>query len=167
MFFKKFSLLYVWLIRLVTSPFPDVPFVMRIRGFLYSAVMKECGANFQVSSLALLKSITNFRVGNDVYLAPFVVVNAIADVHLESEVMIAFGVVINSGNHSKIDNSYRFGKSICAPIKVGFGAWVGANSTLIGGSSLPAGSVLGANSLLNKKYDSGELFGGVPSKLIK
>jgi acetyltransferase-like isoleucine patch superfamily enzyme len=54
------------------------------------------------------------------------------------------------------------------PIDIGEYCFVGTNSVLLGGSSLPHHSVLGAKSLLNKKYDSPfQLYAGVPAKPIK
>ncbi len=55
----------------------------------------------------------------------------------------------------------------CAPITIGEYAFVGTNIVVLGGASLPAYSVLGAKSLLNKQYlDEWTLFGGVPAKPI-
>ena len=54
------------------------------------------------------------------------------------------------------------------PIDVGEYCFVGTNCVLLGGSSLPHHSVLGAQSLLNKQWnESYRLYGGVPAKPIK
>lgn len=53
------------------------------------------------------------------------------------------------------------------PIKIGDYCFVGTNVVILGGSSLPEKSVLGAKALLNKKYnDSYYLYGGNPAKPI-
>ena len=52
-----------------------------------------------------------------------------------------------------------------APISIGAYAFVGTNSVVLGGAILPAYSVLGANSLLNKPHtEEWKLYGGVPAK---
>jgi acetyltransferase-like isoleucine patch superfamily enzyme len=52
-----------------------------------------------------------------------------------------------------------------APISIGAYAFVGTNSVILGGASLPAHCVLGAKSLLNKSYEQQwTLYGGVPAK---
>ncbi|MDX9890253.1 MAG: hypothetical protein RBT13_05375, partial [Bacteroidales bacterium] len=87
---------------------------------------------------------------------------------IEDCVLIAPHVVIVSGNHTFLDGSYRFGSSQLKKITIQKGAWVAANCTLTQGSILPEGSVLGANSLLNKGYEQRRsLYGGVPAKWIK
>ncbi|GAB3925943.1 hypothetical protein GCM10028827_16110 [Mucilaginibacter myungsuensis] len=54
-----------------------------------------------------------------------------------------------------------------APIIIGDHTFVGTNVVILGGATLPAYSVLGAKSMLNKKHDQEwSLYGGVPAKLI-
>ena len=54
------------------------------------------------------------------------------------------------------------------PITIGDYCFIGTNCVLLGGSSLPDYSVLGAKSLLNRNCrDSYFLYGGVPAKPIK
>lgn len=55
-----------------------------------------------------------------------------------------------------------------APIYIGDYCFVGTDCVVLGGSSLPARSVLGACSLLNESHTEPQgLFGGVPAKRIK
>lgn len=54
------------------------------------------------------------------------------------------------------------------PIQIGEYCFVGTGSILLGGSSLPDYSVLGAGSLLNREFEETySLYGGVPAKVIK
>jgi len=54
------------------------------------------------------------------------------------------------------------------PIKIGAHCFVGTNCILLGGSTLPDYSVLGANSLLGRGATATyTLYGGVPAKAIK
>lgn len=53
------------------------------------------------------------------------------------------------------------------PISIGDYCFVGTNVVVLGGSSLPAYSVLGAKGLLNKSFtEEWKLYGGNPAKLI-
>lgn len=55
-----------------------------------------------------------------------------------------------------------------APVKIGDYCFVGTDCVILGGSSLPDYSVLGAKSLLNKSYSENyTLYGGIPAKAIK
>lgn len=55
-----------------------------------------------------------------------------------------------------------------APIEIGDYCFVGTRSVILGGSSLPDRSVLGAMSLLNsRQHEECALYGGTPAALIK
>ena len=55
-----------------------------------------------------------------------------------------------------------------APITIGSYCFVGTNCVVLGNSSLPDYSVLGAKALLNKKYtDTHYLYGGIPASPLK
>jgi hypothetical protein len=54
------------------------------------------------------------------------------------------------------------------PVRIGAYCFIGTNCVLLGGSSLPDRSVLGAKSLLNKAYSEPlHLYAGVPARPIK
>ena len=60
----RLLLLYSWLIKTMLFFFPDIPLIMRFRGFLYSLGMPSCGSNFQVAHNVTLNSIEGLTVGN-------------------------------------------------------------------------------------------------------
>ena len=54
------------------------------------------------------------------------------------------------------------------PIEIGEYCFVGTDSVILGGAVLPHHSVLGAKSLLNKKWETPfQLYGGVPAKPLR
>ena len=56
----------------------------------------------------------------------------------------------------------------CKPVRIGHHCFVGTASVLLGGSSLPDCSVLGALSVLTERFETpGYIYGGVPAKPIK
>src|SRR5690606_39130217 len=146
----KLLLLYTWLIRSLLFFLPDMPILMRFRGFLYGLGMKKCGKDFQVTHDVHMKVLEEITVGNHVFIGNATVILGGGGLDIEDCVLIAPHVVIVSGNHTFLDGSYRFGSSQLKKITIQKGAWVAANCTLTQGSILPEGSVLGANSLLNK-----------------
>jgi len=160
----KLLLFYSWTIRLLTSLLPESSFSSRLRGFLYSFGINECGKNFQVSSGVILQNLENLSIGNNVYFAPGVVINAIDKIIFEDEVMLGFNVVVVSGDHSKKDGSYRYGKSKTDKIYFKFGSWVGANSVILKGAVVGKGTVIGANSVLKKLTEEESIYFGNPIK---
>lgn len=60
------------------------------------------------------------------------------------------------------------GRQSAEPIEIGDYSFIGTNAVVLGGSTLPHHSVLGAQSLLNKKWEEPyRLYGGVPAKPLK
>ena len=63
---------------------------------------------------------------------------------------------------------FNAGRQTAEPIEIGEYSFTGTNSVVLGGSILPHHSVLGAQSLLNKKWDEPyRLYAGVPAKPVK
>lgn len=163
----KFLLLYSWLIRTIMFFFPDIPMIMRFRGWCYSFGMKKAGNDFQVSSSVIIKGLENFSVGSNCYLAPNVIINCSGRISFDDQVMIGFNSVLVSSNHSLTALSYRYGQRIIAPIFIGFGSWVGASATILSGVTIGSSTVIAANSVVNINCDSESVYGGVPCKLLK
>ena len=63
---------------------------------------------------------------------------------------------------------FEAGRQTAEPIEIGEYSFTGTNSVVLGGSVLPHHSVLGAQSLLNRKWDEPyRLYAGVPAKPVK
>lgn len=161
-------LIYSWLVRTLLFFLPDIPFVMRFRGWLYGFAMKSCGRDFQVTHDAIIRNLQLIVVGNNCFVGNGTIIMGGGEIILEDEVMLAPHVIIISGNHTSKNGSYRYGKSDVGQIVIGRGSWVAGNATIQKDSQLPVNSVLSANSFLNRKFDiSNAVYGGVPAKLLK
>jgi len=163
----KLSIIYSWFIRSITYFLPNIPLIMRFRGFLYSLFMDECGKDFQVASSVYFNTLCGIKIGNNVYIAHNTVIIGL-DLIIENEVIIGPNCVISGGNHVLNNGSFRFGVSEIARITIEKGAWVSANCTLIGGAILPQRSILAAGGVLTKPYkEDNSIYGGIPASLIK
>lgn len=59
----KFLLIYSWFVRTILFFLPDMPLVMRLRGFLYGLGMAKSGKNIQVTHDAILRDLENMSMG--------------------------------------------------------------------------------------------------------
>ncbi len=165
---NKLLLLYCWFIRIFFFIFPDVPFIMRLRGWLYGLGMMHRGVDFQVTHDAIIKDVVGISVGDHVFVGNGTVIMGSGTIVVEDEVQFAPHCIIISGNHTLKDGSFRYGEGDKGHIMIGRGAWVAGNCTIQKDSTLPSGSVLSANSFLNKIFEEPlSLYGGVPAKFIK
>ncbi len=168
----RFLLLYCWFIRTILYFFPDIPFIMRFRGWLYSFALRTCGKNLQVTHNVVINTSQCFIIGDNVRLGLFVRlvggVNSIC--HIDDEVIIGQGTMISANNHEFNGRNFRDKKVLTQYItKINKGSWIGANCTITANSEVPAYSIIGANSCVTKstKGPIKSLYGGVPAKFIK
>jgi len=166
---RKLSILYAWLVRTLTFFLPDISLFMRLRGGLYSFVMKSAGTNFQVAHSAILNSISELSVGNNVYIANGSSLLCGGGIIVSDNVLFGPGVVISSNNHTFEDETgYRFGKAVFGGVIIGRGSWICANSVITKGACFPEFSILGPCSVYNQKQqgNNSSLYSGIPAKLI-
>jgi len=166
----KLLLLYSWFIRIILFCFPDIPLIMRIRGFLYSFFMLKKGKNFQVAHNVIINSLEHISIGDDIYIAPNCFIIGGSKISINSTVQIGPGCVLSSTNH-QFDfkkKSFIKDRKEKGTLVIDCGVWIGANCTITAGSFIPQGSVVGANSMVNKKFENEQsIYGGVPAKFIK
>lgn len=80
---------------------------------------------------------------------------------------IGHNVVFIPGSHTVGLKHRRAGDSICRPIKVGSGSWIGAQCLLFGGCTIGRSSVIGASSTVLSSLPDNYLSAGSPCKPIK
>ena len=163
----RISIMYSWLVRVITFFLPNHPFFMRFRGFLYSLMMNKCGGNFQVAADVIFNSLSGKTVGNNVYRAPgniFIGTEFI----IEDDVIIGPNSVFSGGNHQFDGKSFRYAPSLTfGPVIISRGSWVAANCTVTSGAVLPPMSILAAGAVLTRKMAIEKMvYGGIPAKPI-
>ncbi|WP_272670896.1 acyltransferase [Providencia sp. PROV147] len=139
---QKILLIYTWFIRTILIILPDMPVIMRFRGFLYSFAMKSCGKNFQVSASASIRGIQNISCGNHVYFGPNSYIFSRISIVIHDEVLIAMNSVIIDSNHGKDNNSYRYVRGRTQEVIIEKGAWIAANSVVTAGSHIKEGTIV-------------------------
>lgn len=166
---NKFVILYAWFVRSTLYFLPDIPFIMRFRGFLYSLCMKKCGVNFQVAHNVLLTSLSKLSVGSNVRIATFCRVIGSGNIVLLDEINVGTGTILVSGNHVFNGRNFRDLKGVPGDILIGNGCWIGGNCTITANSKIPSYSIIAANSCVTAKMGVEEygVYGGVPAKFLK
>lgn len=165
----KLLLIYSWLVRTLLFFLPDIPFIMRFRGWLYGLGMAKCGKDFQVTHSVILNSLECINIGNHVYLANFCNLIGNGKITIGDEVLLGPGVIVAAGNHQFSGNSYRFANSKPLNVTIGKGSWISANCTIVGESFFPPQSILAANSVYLKcsENNTPALYAGNPAIQIK
>ena len=161
-------LAYLWatFIIIASGALPDYPFICRIRGWLISWSFAACGRNFQVASGVRIQYTTSVRVGNDVVISRGCWLGG-PNIHIDDEVMLAPYVVVVAANHTTSGESYRFGPSRFAPIRIGRGTWVCTHAVVTSGVTIGRGALVAAGAVVTSDVPDYSIVGGVPARSIE
>lgn len=111
----------------------------------------------------------NLVLGNDVDLARNVLITTSGRVEIGDRVLIGYGAMILSSNHSIPANRGEiFGSGhVNAPVVIGNDVWIGANSIILPGVQIGKGAVVAAGSVVTRDVEDFSIVAGVPAKLIR
>jgi acetyltransferase-like isoleucine patch superfamily enzyme len=159
---------YLWFhfISVATSWLPDLRPVLRLRGLLLRPAFKSCGENLQVSRHVTINFTNRLEIGSDVFFATGCWLHARGGIVLEDQVQLGPYAALVAGDHTKLDGSYRFGRSNLAPIRICHGSWIAAHATVTKGVVIGRGAVLAANSVATHDVPPYSMAGGVPARVI-
>jgi acetyltransferase-like isoleucine patch superfamily enzyme len=90
-------------------------------------------------------------------------------IFIGENVMIAPNVVLVAFNHGFIDTETPMVKQVNSegPIIIEDDVWIASNCTIGKGVRIGKGSIIAANSFVNKNVPPYSIYGGVPAKLVK
>jgi len=161
---------YDWAVHFIlflTNWFPDNVVFLHWRGFLVRPFLGSCGRNLGVGRNVVFYNPALIHIGHDVHISYGCLFLATDHIWIEDQVMFGPYCVLNSGDHTRIAGSFRFGESNLAPITIEKGAWLGAHVVVTAGVTVGHGALLAANAVATRDVSSDSLFGGVPAKAIK
>jgi len=166
-FFKN-SYLFLWnFVNLLGQLFPDNNFGNKTRGVLFRAFFKKCGNNLQISKSVNILYPYNIIIGDNVYIGFSSWLNAQGNIVIDDEVMFGPFVSVATGNHTRKNEnslSYRFGEHIKKEVQFKKGCWIAANVTVLPGTVVGKGTILGAGCVANGILDDDSLYVGIPAK---
>jgi maltose O-acetyltransferase len=160
---------YLWFhfISVATGWLPDLRPVLQLRGFLLRPSFRSCGKNLQVARRVTVNFPNRMEIGDDVFLGMGCWLHAAGGIILGDEVQVGPYAMLITGDHTRIDGSYRFGPRNLAPIHIGCGAWIAGHATVTKGVHVGRGALLAANSVATHEISEYTIAGGVPAKPIE
>lgn len=155
-------------ILLLTNWMPDMVVILRLRGYLASFFMGSCGSNLRLGRNITFYNPQNIQLGSNIYIAYGSWFSAGEIITVEDEVIIGPYNVFAASSHTRQNDSFRHGPASQMPITIGKGSWIGAQCSILSGITIGSGSLVAANSVVNKTPEKDNiLLAGTPAKLIK
>lgn len=110
------------------------------------------------------------EIGDDCHFSGYTVISATQSIVIESHVIVARNVHILDHSHriDREDIPIRFqGETDAEPVRIGEGAWIGANVVIFPGVTVGRGAVIGANSVVREDVRDRVIVAGVPAREIR
>ena len=140
----------------------DIEFLLRGNGKIIIGNGVKLDSNIRLLSAndATLEINANTNIGKST------VINTGADITIGENVLISETVIFKVLHIQLRDNIIKLQTHEHSSISIGNDVWIGANSIVLKGVKMSNGSVLGANSLLNRDTEEYEICAGNPAKKI-
>jgi acetyltransferase-like isoleucine patch superfamily enzyme len=120
-------------------------------------------------------------VGNNVYVGGATIIDCVARVEIEDDVLISYQCnIVDSNNHSvrfsvrqndladwKNGGGHDWATTDSRPIRICRGAWIGMRCIVLKGVTIGEGAIVGAGSVVTSDVPPWTIVGGNPAKIIK
>lgn len=103
------------------------------------------------------------RLGDRVFINRNCLIECCGGIEIGSDVHLAFGVALITSTHEPGHSERRCGPAEVKPIKIGRGAWLGANCTILPGVTIGAGAIVAAGAVVTEDVPGDCLVAGVPA----
>ena len=108
-------------------------------------------------------ALENMVIGKNVYINTNCLAMSRGGITIEDDAMLAANVSLISNNH----DPYARQVLLCKPVRIGKGAWIGANATILPGVSVGKYAIVGAASVVTKDVPDYAVVVGSPAKVVK
>ncbi|WP_084681565.1 acyltransferase [Actinomycetospora chiangmaiensis] len=136
---------------------------------LRPVLLRFYGMQVESCSLAprVFLSSKRIAIGKSCTIGRESLFDAAGPIIIENNAAVGYRTVIVTGNHLRGDSKRRSGPLSPQPVVIKEGVWIGANSTILPGVTVGAGSIVAAGSVVNRDVPANSLVAGVPAKLVR
>jgi len=146
-------------VLLLSNWLPDNVIFIRLRERLARPFFKKCGKRLGLGRNITFYNPSNIEIGNDVYIAYGCWLLGSGRIDIDNEVILSPYCVLSTGNHTRQHKSFRYGPPKIGSIKIGYGAWIGAQVVVMCNVAIGAGSVVAANTTVLQNVPPNVLYG--------
>lgn len=140
-----------------------------LRYILLKTLCKACGNNVAIESSVYLLNPARLSLGNNVSINPMCYIEAAGEISIGNDVSIAHGVTVMSTSHqyTNLEIPIKDQGISYEKVVIGSNVWIGAKATILSGTTIRSGVIVGANAVVTKDVPENTIVGGVPARLIK
>jgi acetyltransferase-like isoleucine patch superfamily enzyme len=108
------------------------------------------------------------RIGDKVVMGSDNTLNCYLDIEIGAGVLISDWVYICDFDHviTELESPIKDQGLVKTPVRIGPGSWLGVKSSVLRGTLIGAGSVLGAHAVARGSYPDNAIIAGVPGRVV-
>lgn len=139
------------------------------RYILLRTLAESVGKNVSVFPGVYFEHIENLRIGDNVSIHPMCYIDGEGGITIGDDVSIAHRTTILSSNHKYSDDSMsiKYQGMILDETIIHDNVWIGCSCTILAGSVINSGCVVGANSTVTGVINANSVAVGSPVREIK
>lgn len=140
-----------------------------LRYILLKSLAKSCGDNVSVFENVYIYSPENIEFGDNVSIHPMCYLEGQGGIEIGNDVSIAHSTSILSTTHNMEDNAIPIKDQGVTEKQVIIhdNVWLGCKVTVLCGTEISSGSVVGANSVVTKNIENDCVYAGTPARKIR
>lgn len=145
-------------------------FGIKLRSLLYKKFFKNFGVNIQIKDGVTFKYPSEIEIGNNCVIGEYCYIVGKGGLQIGNDVLIGSGTKIVTSEHNFTNMSFLIREQGLSfvPIRIENNIWIGFNVVILAGSKISEGSIVGANSLINRSFhEKNIILFGSPAKVYK
>lgn len=164
---RKIKKIYFILSLSFINTFLSGPRLFRIKKILFQSIGIKVGESSKIVGPINIGTETKLIIGDNCWIGRNFSIDGNGKVVIGNCCDLAPEVIIATGSHIIGNETRRAGKGTSYTTIIEDGCWIGIRSTIIEGSNIKKGSIIGAVSLVNKDVESNIISVGIPAKKKK
>lgn len=156
--------LIIWYFINILFVRPSIIPFMGFKVFWLRLFGAKIGKGICLKPCVIIKSPWNLVIGDDCWIGENVWIDNLDKVTIGSNVCISQGAMLLTGNHDYTISSMPYRN---APIVIGDGAWIGAQSTVCPGVIVHENAILTVGSIATKEMENNGIYQGNPAVKIR
>jgi acetyltransferase-like isoleucine patch superfamily enzyme len=144
---------------------PSCLLVHRSREAFLQRRLRSCGSGLNVSQGVIFEFPERIDLGDRLFVNRGTLITAHADIRIGDDVLIGPYVVINSGNHNYSDLIQPINSQghTADPVIIGNDVWLGAHCVILRGVKIGDGAVVAAGAVVIDDVPPRTLVAGIPA----
>lgn len=140
-----------------------------VRYILLKSIANNVGNNVCIDEGCHILNPEKLSIGDNVSINAMCYIECWGGVEIGSDVSIAHNTTVMSVTHNYDDlaNPIKYQGLTALPVKINDNVWIGAKSTILGGTTVDSGAIIGANALVKTHVPPNSVVAGVPARIIK